>query len=88
MTNEEEATGGGDSVMKEDLPWDPNPKNVDYNKLLFENFFPCSKGIAMRLDKFLRRPPKNRNIQNPWKARVERATLSSTEKIQMILMHW
>jgi hypothetical protein len=72
MTNEEEATGGGDSVMKEDLPWDPNPKNVDYNKLLFEKFFPCSKGIAMRLDKFLRRPPKNRNMQNPWKARVER----------------
>jgi hypothetical protein len=63
-------------VLNGDLPWDPNPKNVDYNKLLFDNFFPCSKGIAKRLDKFLRRQPKNRNIQNPWKARVERDNIT------------
>ena len=38
------------------MKWDPNPKNVDYNAILFNNFFPCVKGKAQVLDEFLRRP--------------------------------
>jgi hypothetical protein len=69
---EEEADDNKDPVLKDELPWDPNPSKVDYNKLLLENFFPCPMGIAKTLDDFLCRPAKDPKLPNEWKARVER----------------
>ncbi|KAL7501881.1 hypothetical protein ACHAXN_000164, partial [Cyclotella atomus] len=61
-----------DPVLKDELPWDPDPSKVGYNKLLLENFFPCPMGIAKTLDDFLCRPAKDPKLPNEWKARVER----------------
>ncbi len=33
-----------ESPILDDIPWDKNPTNVDYNSVLFEKFYPSLKG--------------------------------------------
>jgi hypothetical protein len=42
------------SPFLKDIPWDRNPSNVDYNSILFGNFFPSLEGKAAILDEYLR----------------------------------
>ena len=39
--------------IKKDIPWVSNTREVDYNKVFFDEFFPSLKGKAERLDKYL-----------------------------------
>jgi hypothetical protein len=59
-----------DSPFLDDIPWDKNPNNVDYNSVLFEKFFPSLKGKAAVLDEFLSHPSTNPEVPNKWKDRV------------------
>lgn len=36
-----------------DVPWDPNPDEVDYNSVFFDHFFPDLEGKAALLDEYL-----------------------------------
>ncbi len=45
-----------EEVLKKDIPWDKDPKNVNYNEILFEHFLPSVEGKAKVLDKFLSLP--------------------------------
>lgn len=54
------------------IPWHSNTIKVNYNSILLENFFPCTKGLAKILDKFLHWNPKDPKVPNPWKDPVER----------------
>jgi hypothetical protein len=42
--------------FKQDIPWNENTSDVDYNKILFEYFLPNMKGKAAVLDEWARHP--------------------------------
>ena len=42
------------SPFKIDIPWDPDPANVDYNKIFFDHFFPDLTGKAKVMDEFFK----------------------------------
>ena len=41
-----------ESPFLDDIPWDKNPTNVDYNSFLFKKFYPSLKGMAAVLDEY------------------------------------
>ena len=41
------------SPFKKDIPWDADRKNVDYNKIFFDDFLPDLSGKAALLDKWM-----------------------------------
>ena len=41
------------SPFKKDISWDADRKNVDYNKIFFDNFLPDLSGKAALLDKWM-----------------------------------
>ena len=48
---------------KKDLPYDPeNDGDFDYNHWFFEEFFPCIKGHAAKMDKYLNDPRSSYHI--------------------------
>jgi hypothetical protein len=55
------------SPFFDDIPWDKNPTNVDYNSVLFEKFYPSLKGKAAVLDEYLLHTPTNPDELNTWK---------------------
>ncbi len=63
-------------VFHEDISWNSDPKEVDYNAVLFEKFFPSLEGKAKLLDEFLHRDSKNPKQGNPWKRRVEKDNIT------------
>ena len=54
------------SPFKIDIPWDPDPAKVDYNKIFFDHFFPDLTGKAKVLDRFLQdvRAPTHMTVVN------------------------
>ncbi|KAL7549478.1 hypothetical protein ACHAWF_012745 [Thalassiosira exigua] len=58
--------GGKKGPFKKDIPWDPESKDVDYNDIFFEHFFPSLKGKAKVLDEYLAdsRCSMRRSVQN------------------------
>ena len=66
----QDRTPSDDSPFLDDIPWDKNPNNVDYNSVLFENFYPSLKGKAAVLDEYLSHPLTNPEVPNKWKDRV------------------
>ena len=42
------------SPFKIDIPWDPDPAKVDYNKIFFDHFFPDLTGKAKVMDEYFR----------------------------------
>lgn len=63
-------------LFHEDISWSSDSKEVDYNSILFEKFFPSLEGKAKVLDEFLRRDSKNPRRGNPWKRRVEKDNIT------------
>ena len=55
-----------ESPFKIDIPWDPNPSNVDYNKIFFDHFFPDLTGRAKVMDEFFKdvRAPSHVTVAN------------------------
>lgn len=39
--------------LKQDIPWNPNPRQTDYNAISIEYFFLSMQGKAVMLDKIL-----------------------------------
>ena len=60
-----------ESPFLEDIPWDRNPSNVDYNSILFEKFFPSLEGKADVLDEYLSHTSTNPDNPNLWKVQVQ-----------------
>jgi hypothetical protein len=46
-------------VIKKDVPWDPDPRKVDYNSVLLNHFFPSLVGNAKVLNESLSLVLKN-----------------------------
>jgi len=44
------------SPFRIDIPWDPDPEKVNYNKIYFDYFFPSLDGKAEVMDKFFDDP--------------------------------
>ena len=52
-TDTMETVNTAQSAFKIDIPWDPNPAKVNYNKIFFNRFFPDLTGKAKVLDRFM-----------------------------------
>jgi hypothetical protein len=61
-----------DKPFTNDIPWDKDPNQVDYDTILFEKLFPSVIGKAQVLDECLSRVSTNPEQPNVWKARVEK----------------
>jgi hypothetical protein len=48
-----------EELFHEDICWNSDPMDVDYNVVLFEKLFPSLEGKAKLLDEFLRCDSKN-----------------------------
>ena len=44
--------GGVSSPFTIDIPWDPEPANVDYNNVFLAHFFPSLEGKAAQINRF------------------------------------
>lgn len=61
-----------DTPFTDDIPWDKDPYNVDYNSILFDKFFPLFVRKATVLDEYLSRVSTNPDLPNVWKDKVEK----------------
>ena len=59
------------SPFLDNIPWDKNPTNVNYNYVLFEKFYPSLKDKAAVLDEYLSQTSMNPDQPNTWKLRVK-----------------
>ena len=55
------------SPFLDDIQWNRNPTNINYNSVLFKKFYPSLKGKAAVLDEYLSHTSMDPDQPNAWK---------------------